>query len=138
MLAAQWTHRLPIIQHQSPAQLAAELILEVPLFQDSSDDDIAIVDFCSGGGGKKSLFPANILFSPPYSRFFSSCLLQEQYMFIFLLRFHTSPAHHEPHPKSLPNAWFIHDINHHLQLTQHCKSNNALQSTFSSRLLQRL
>ncbi|KAF2093190.1 hypothetical protein NA57DRAFT_48810, partial [Rhizodiscina lignyota] len=50
MLAAQWMHRLPLIQAKSPANLASELILGI-LEQYPDTDDLTVVDFCSGGGG---------------------------------------------------------------------------------------
>ncbi|OJD35877.1 uncharacterized protein BKCO1_1400025 [Diplodia corticola] len=51
MLAAEWTHRLPLIQHASPADMAASLIVKA--LDELKDDgsSITVVDFCSGGGG---------------------------------------------------------------------------------------
>ncbi|KAL0258848.1 hypothetical protein SLS55_006352 [Diplodia seriata] len=51
MLAAEWTHRLPLIQHASPADMAASLIVKA--LDEIKDDGsrITVVDFCSGGGG---------------------------------------------------------------------------------------
>ncbi|KAL1647342.1 hypothetical protein SLS58_002670 [Diplodia intermedia] len=51
MLAAEWTHRLPLIQRVSPADMAASLIVKA--LDEIKDDGsrITVVDFCSGGGG---------------------------------------------------------------------------------------
>lgn len=52
MLAAQWTHKLPIIQKSSPADMAASLLLRALENVDNrSDSKLSVVDFCSGGGG---------------------------------------------------------------------------------------
>lgn len=50
MLTAQWTHRLPFVQSVSPAELAAVLLHNVL----DETDDIKVIDFCSGAGGKRS------------------------------------------------------------------------------------
>jgi hypothetical protein len=49
-LTAQWTKRLPIIQAQPPAALAADLVSNI---LDTLDDGSKwrVIDFCSGGGG---------------------------------------------------------------------------------------
>lgn len=51
MLAAQWNHRIPLLQGQSPAKLAAELLAET-LAKHVDTDCLTVVDFCSGAGGK--------------------------------------------------------------------------------------
>ncbi|KAI9820786.1 MAG: hypothetical protein M1827_005157 [Pycnora praestabilis] len=51
MLTAFWTHRLPIIQRASPAELAAAVILRAFDSYPDSTDDFTIVDFASGAGG---------------------------------------------------------------------------------------
>ncbi|KAF2141383.1 uncharacterized protein K452DRAFT_228869 [Aplosporella prunicola CBS 121167] len=56
MLTAEWTHRLPLLQSASPAELAAEVILGALDEIDGADADgdgegLTVVDFCSGGGG---------------------------------------------------------------------------------------
>lgn len=52
MLAAEWTHRLPIIQQSSPADMAASLIVKaLDEIADGASSKITVVDFCSGGGG---------------------------------------------------------------------------------------
>lgn len=74
MLAAQWMHRLPFIQARSPAQLAAELVFKA-LERVPNADNLTVVDFCSGGGGKNLIFL--FLFSST-----SPCLLSSQCKFI--------------------------------------------------------
>lgn len=52
MLAAEWTHRLPIIQQTSPAEMAATLIVKaLDEIKDVEGSKLTVVDFCSGGGG---------------------------------------------------------------------------------------
>ncbi|KAH7061536.1 hypothetical protein B0J12DRAFT_299221 [Macrophomina phaseolina] len=52
MLAAEWTHRLPIIQQSSPADMAADLIVKaLDEIRDVEGSKLTVVDFCSGGGG---------------------------------------------------------------------------------------
>ncbi|KAK5136889.1 hypothetical protein LTR08_001811 [Meristemomyces frigidus] len=51
-LTAQWTKRLPIIQKQPPAQLAANAILDaLNNIEDIDVVDWTVIDFCSGAGG---------------------------------------------------------------------------------------
>lgn len=50
MLAAQWSHRIPLLQSKSPARLAAELIFQT-LDEIADAENLTVVDFCSGGGG---------------------------------------------------------------------------------------
>lgn len=52
MLAAEWTHRLPLLQQQSPADMAADLIVRaLDEIKDAEGSRLTVVDFCSGGGG---------------------------------------------------------------------------------------
>ncbi|KAI9839448.1 MAG: hypothetical protein M1819_002073 [Sarea resinae] len=52
MLTVFWVQRIPIIQHTSPAQLAATAILQaIGALESQTDTDFMVVDFCSGGGG---------------------------------------------------------------------------------------
>ncbi|KAI9750307.1 MAG: hypothetical protein M1815_001873 [Lichina confinis] len=47
-----WTHRLPYIQPQSPAEIAARVVLSaVEELGRENASDAVVVDFCSGGGG---------------------------------------------------------------------------------------
>ncbi|KAK3675044.1 hypothetical protein LTR78_004978 [Recurvomyces mirabilis] len=51
-LTAQWTKKLPIIQRQTPAELAANAILDaLNTIEDIDSAQWTIIDFCSGGGG---------------------------------------------------------------------------------------
>jgi len=52
MLAAQWTHRIPLLQQVSPAEIAANLVIEALEKMEMEDSSkLTVVDFCSGGGG---------------------------------------------------------------------------------------
>ncbi len=52
MLAAQWTHRVPLLQHVSPAHIAANLVIEaLEKIEREDSSKFTVVDFCSGGGG---------------------------------------------------------------------------------------
>lgn len=58
MLAAEWTHRLPIIQQTSPAEMAATLIVKaLDEIKDVEGSKLTVVDFCSGGGGQQHPCP---------------------------------------------------------------------------------
>lgn len=62
MLTAQWTHRLPVIQAVSPAEMAADVIQRaLGGIEDIEDEEYTIIDFCSGAGGEWSrCFPGLI------------------------------------------------------------------------------
>ncbi|KAF1345473.1 hypothetical protein BDV97DRAFT_361171 [Delphinella strobiligena] len=52
MLTAQWTHRLPLLQTTSPAELAADVISRaLDEVSDINDEKYTVIDFCSGAGG---------------------------------------------------------------------------------------
>jgi hypothetical protein len=52
MLTAAWTHRTPLLQKASPAELAANLIKRTLDDLDNNEtSEISVVDFCSGAGG---------------------------------------------------------------------------------------
>ncbi|KAF2865353.1 hypothetical protein BDV95DRAFT_257728 [Massariosphaeria phaeospora] len=57
MLDQQWSHKLPFLQPQSPAQLACErldaIINEVALMDDTP---LEVTDLCAGGGGPTPIF----------------------------------------------------------------------------------
>lgn len=62
MLAAEWTHRLPIIQQSSPADMAADLIVKaLDEIRDVEGSKLTVVDFCSGGGGQLCHCPCGVL-----------------------------------------------------------------------------
>ncbi|EMC95459.1 hypothetical protein BAUCODRAFT_542157 [Baudoinia panamericana UAMH 10762] len=51
-LTAQWTQRMPIVQQQAPAELAAAaLCTAFDTIEDIDTADWRVIDFCSGGGG---------------------------------------------------------------------------------------
>ncbi|KAK3071812.1 hypothetical protein LTR53_007983 [Teratosphaeriaceae sp. CCFEE 6253] len=51
-LTAQWTKRMPLLQRQYPAKLAADAVLEaIDGIGDIDTADWEVIDFCSGGGG---------------------------------------------------------------------------------------
>ncbi|KAK1815300.1 hypothetical protein LTR12_010269 [Friedmanniomyces endolithicus] len=51
-LTAQWTKRLPFIQRQSPAELAADAVLSaINSLNDVETEEWTVIDFCSGAGG---------------------------------------------------------------------------------------
>lgn len=50
-LAAQWVIRVPVLQRQAPAELAASVIQTLLKSSELSTTRISAVDFCSGGGG---------------------------------------------------------------------------------------
>ncbi|KAK5111973.1 hypothetical protein LTR62_004507 [Meristemomyces frigidus] len=51
-LTQQWLRRLPLLQSQSPAQLAAQAILSaLDSLEDLETADWTVIDFCSGAGG---------------------------------------------------------------------------------------
>ncbi|KAK1067731.1 hypothetical protein LTR74_006205 [Friedmanniomyces endolithicus] len=51
-LTAQWTKRLPFIQRQSPAELAADAVLSaINSLNDIETEEWTVIDFCSGAGG---------------------------------------------------------------------------------------
>lgn len=57
MLAMQWTHRIPLIQSQPPAHLAAAVIAEIIDRLTSTDlSKLTVIDFCSGRGGPTPTF----------------------------------------------------------------------------------
>ncbi|KXL41926.1 MAG: hypothetical protein FE78DRAFT_192677, partial [Acidomyces sp. 'richmondensis'] len=52
ILTVQWTKHIPLIQPQSPAELAGDAILDaLNNIPDIDTTDWMIVDFCSGSGG---------------------------------------------------------------------------------------
>lgn len=52
ILTAQWTRRLPFLQQQSPAELAADAIDDaLRSIEDINTANWTIIDFCSGAGG---------------------------------------------------------------------------------------
>lgn len=52
MLTLFWTHRLPVIQPATPADLAASVIsTAVDYLESVQTSEVVVVDFCSGGGG---------------------------------------------------------------------------------------
>lgn len=66
MLAAQWTHRLPLLQKCSPAKLAAFKIQDALDQLDQVDGEeghmeLRVVDFCSGGGGMLTFLDLSVL-----------------------------------------------------------------------------
>lgn len=64
-LTAQWTKRLPILQQQAPAELAAEAILDaLSRLKDVNTADWTVIDFCSGAGGTSGLLDQ--MFSTPW------------------------------------------------------------------------
>lgn len=82
MLTAQWTHRLPFIQQQSPAELAASLIIRtLDKYEDLEDTKFSVIDFCSGGGGT-----CTPTLSPPAPSSCGAC------------RVLTHPTHQAPSP----------------------------------------
>ena len=57
MLAAQWTHRIPLLQKLSPAAQAASLLNRtLDVVDKNVNSKLSIVDFCSGAGGAFSHF----------------------------------------------------------------------------------
>ncbi|KAK5736935.1 hypothetical protein LTR17_007079 [Elasticomyces elasticus] len=51
-LTAQWTKKLPLIQKQSPAELAADAVLSaINSLDDIETAEWTVIDFCSGAGG---------------------------------------------------------------------------------------
>ncbi|KAK0366325.1 hypothetical protein LTR91_007505 [Friedmanniomyces endolithicus] len=51
-LTAQWAKRLPFIQRQSPAELAADAVLSaINSLHDIEMEEWTVIDFCSGAGG---------------------------------------------------------------------------------------
>ncbi|KAK5704623.1 hypothetical protein LTR17_021717 [Elasticomyces elasticus] len=51
-LTAQWTKKLPLIQQQSPAELAADAVLSaINSLDDIDTAEWTVIDFCSGAGG---------------------------------------------------------------------------------------
>ncbi|KAK5684434.1 hypothetical protein LTS10_004302 [Elasticomyces elasticus] len=51
-LTAQWTKKLPFIQKQSPAELAADAVLSaINSLDDIETAEWTVIDFCSGAGG---------------------------------------------------------------------------------------
>ena len=52
MLTAEWTHRIPLLQRTSPADMASNLLVSALDELDTrTDTHLSVVDFCSGGGG---------------------------------------------------------------------------------------
>lgn len=61
MLAAQWTHRLPLIQPQCAGELAADLLGQMlDEIEDINRERYTVIDFCSGAGGLFARFMAQI------------------------------------------------------------------------------
>ncbi|TKA83430.1 hypothetical protein B0A55_00328 [Friedmanniomyces simplex] len=51
-LTAQWTQRLPFLQRQSPAELAADAVLSaINSLHGIDTEEWTVIDFCSGAGG---------------------------------------------------------------------------------------
>jgi len=51
-LTAHWTKRLPFIQQQAPAELAADAVLDaLNSIEDIETSNWTVIDFCSGAGG---------------------------------------------------------------------------------------
>ncbi|KAI4718755.1 hypothetical protein E4T48_05045 [Aureobasidium sp. EXF-10727] len=61
MLTAQWTRKLPFIQKDAPAELAARLIHTfLDDFPDIDSEQYFVIDFCSGAGGPTPLIERSV------------------------------------------------------------------------------
>lgn len=57
MLTKQWTRKLPLIQKQPPARLAADTIIDrISEVCSIQTKPVEVVEFCAGGGGPTPLF----------------------------------------------------------------------------------